>query len=236
MQRNKPYLPNFKLTDFDIETLVQPIICPKSQEIQYYETLSKICTFDKNNINNDVFFSIVDNSFIQTLALQQIQFSLAQYPHQRHSFNIKLSCLADEHFVQKLLSFNGAKFALEISELDCYTESKEIHHNLSQLQANNIEIWLDDYHSNNKLANMSLDTIFWDRIKIDKSFLKYADLESIQALEYFLAPFCSRGLIFEGVEDTQHHQMLKECHSLVQGYHYSRPYPLKSEQAVSLCS
>ena len=53
MQRNKPYLPNFKLTDFDIETLVQPIICPKSQEIQYYETLSKICTFDKNNINNN---------------------------------------------------------------------------------------------------------------------------------------------------------------------------------------
>lgn len=236
MQRNEPYLPNLKFTDFDIETLVQPIVCPKSQEIQYYETLSKICIFDKNNINNDIFFSIVDNSFIQTLALQQIQFSLTEYPFQRHSFNIKLSCLADEHFVQKLLNFNGTKFALEISELDCYTTSKEIHRNLSQLQANNIEIWLDDYHSNNKLANMSLGTIFWDRIKIDKSFLKHADLESIRALEYFLAPFCSRGLIFEGVETPLHHQMLKESQSLVQGYYYSRPYTLLSQQAVSLCS
>ncbi|WP_322534799.1 hypothetical protein [Vibrio parahaemolyticus] len=48
------------------------------------------------------------------------------------------------------------------------------------LQANNIEIWLDDYHRNNKLANMSLGKILWDRIKIDKSFLKHADQESIQ--------------------------------------------------------
>lgn len=228
MQRNKSYLTNVKLADFDIETLVQPIICPKSQEIQYYETLSRVCTFDKKKFDNDVFFSIVDNSFTKMLALQQIQFSLAEYPHQRHSFNIKLSCLADENFVQKLLSFNGAKFALEISELDCYTESKKIHNNLTKLQENNIEIWLDDYHRNNRLANMSLDTIFWDRIKIDKGFLKHASIESIQALSYFLAPFCSRGLIFEGVENVQHHQMLKDSQSLVQGYHYSRPYPLQS--------
>lgn len=228
MKRNMPYLPSFKLTDFDIKTLVQPILCPRSQEIQYYETLSKISTFDKGNINNDVFFSIIDNTFIQTLALQQIRFSLEKYPHQLHSFNIKLSCLADEDFVRELLSFNGAKFALEISELDCYTESKEIRENLSVLQANNIEIWLDDYHRNNKLANMSLGNILWDRIKIDKSFLKHADQESIQALEYFLAPFCLHGLIFEGAEYIEHHKMLKTSHSLTQGYYYFRPSPINS--------
>ncbi|TOO38975.1 diguanylate phosphodiesterase, partial [Vibrio parahaemolyticus] len=72
----------------------------RSQEIQYYETLSKISTFAQSNINNDVFFSIIDNTFIQTLALQQIRFSLEKYPHQLHSFNIKLSCLADEDFVR----------------------------------------------------------------------------------------------------------------------------------------
>ncbi|MDN4708106.1 EAL domain-containing protein [Vibrio parahaemolyticus] len=102
---------------------------------------------------------------------------------------MKLSCLADEDFVRELLSFNGAKFALEISELDCYTESKEIRENLSVLQANNIEIWLDDYHRNNKLANMSLGNILWDRIKIDKSFLKHADQESHTSTRVLLSPF-----------------------------------------------
>ncbi|TOO52966.1 diguanylate phosphodiesterase, partial [Vibrio parahaemolyticus] len=95
-------------------------------------------------------------------------------------------------------------------------------------QANNIEIWLDDYHRNNKLANMSLGKILWDRIKIDKSFLKHADQESIQALEYFLAPFCLHGLIFEGAEYIEHHKMLKTSHSLTQGYYYFRPSPINS--------
>ncbi|MCQ8140233.1 EAL domain-containing protein, partial [Vibrio parahaemolyticus] len=102
-----------------------------------------------SNIKNDLFFYIIENTFIQNLALQQIRFSLEKYTHQLHSFNIKLSCLADEDFVRELLRFHGAKFALEISELDCYTESKELRENLSVLQANNIEIWLDDYHRNN---------------------------------------------------------------------------------------
>ncbi|HAS6193147.1 EAL domain-containing protein [Vibrio parahaemolyticus] len=208
-----------------INYLFQPIYSPRTKRTIYYEVLSRVTSQSGEIYSNQDFFESVDDEFIKSVCLSQLQVAKSLKIKSTISLNINMSCLSDDQFVQSILLFKGAKIALEINELNCYTSAIQTLNNIKSLQSNGVMIWLDDYHSNNEQANLSLGTINWDYIKIDKSFLYFNSLDvmSAKALTYVLSPFTKKGLIFEGVETYEQAQIVKATGSLSQGYYYSVP-------------
>ncbi|WP_185067085.1 EAL domain-containing protein [Vibrio ponticus] len=208
-----------------IDFLFQPIYCSRRRRAIYYEVLSRVTSQSGEVYNSQDFFENIDDDFIKNICLSQIKAAKTLKIKSMISTNVNMSCLDDDDFVQDLLSFKGVKFSLEINELNCYTSSVRTLNNIKTLQANGVMIWLDDYHSNNEQANLSLGNIHWDYIKIDKSFLYYnsEDFMPVKALSYVLSPFTKKGLIFEGVETYEQSLIVKSTRSLAQGYFYSMP-------------
>lgn len=208
-----------------IKYLFQPICSPINSKTIYYEVLSLVTSQCGEIFCNQDFFESIDDEFIKIICLSQLKFAESLKIRTTLSININMTCLEDEQFVKKLLQIKGVKIALEINELNCYTSSIKVLSNIKSLQRNGIMIWLDDYHTNNKQANLSLGSINWDYIKIDKSFIHFnsLDVTPAQDLTYVLSPFTKKGLIFEGVETYEELKIVKATGSLSQGYFHSPP-------------
>ncbi|WP_052810318.1 EAL domain-containing protein [Vibrio renipiscarius] len=211
----------FAVLDF----LLQPICEPENTSTMYYEILSRVTSQSGEQFDSQDFFLNVGDEFIKNICLQQLKYAKRLQIREVISTNVTMACLEDGFFIDSLLSFESVKFALEINELNCNTSSIQILKNIDKLQRKGIMIWLDDYHSNNEQANLSLGNIQWDYIKIDKSFLLYNSDDSMAAksLSYVLTPFVKRGLIYEGVETYEQHKIIRSTGSLAQGYYYRRP-------------
>lgn len=208
-----------------ISYVFQPIYSPKTKRAIYYEVLSRVTSQSGEIYSNQDFFENVDDEFIKKICISQLQVAKSLKIKSTISMNINMSCLADDQFVHDIMLFKGVKIALEINELNCYTSAIETINNIKALQSCGVMLWLDDYHSNNEQANLSLGTINWDYIKIDKSFLHFNSIELMpaKALTYVLSPFTKKGLIFEGVETYEQSQIVKATGSLSQGYFHSVP-------------
>ncbi|NLS13608.1 EAL domain-containing protein [Vibrio sp. SM6] len=205
--------------------LYQPIYSPKRNEITCYEILSRVTGQAGERYDSQDFFEKIDDEFIKKMAIYQIKAARSYGFKEKVSININVSCLSDENFVSDIIDIGSNFVALEINELNCFTDSQEIKNNISLLQANGVEIWLDDYHYNNKQANLTLGIILWDVIKIDKSFLFHNDNEplSVKALNIVLSPFTKKGLIFEGIETSYQAKLIKSIGAGCQGYYFSYP-------------
>ncbi|HAS6025777.1 TPA: EAL domain-containing protein [Vibrio vulnificus] len=208
-----------------IEFVLQAIYNPSSKEIKYYEILSRIISSSGENYNNEDFFENIDDTFLKMIAICQLKEAKRLSINKPISINLTLSCLLDTDFINELIDRKNIGLAIEINDINSNFDCDLLFENIKKLQRSNIEIWLDDYHENHKLANLSLGTINWDKIKIDKSFLHYNDydIEAIRSLCFVLRPFTRTGFIFEGVETYYQERLVRLSGSLSQGYFHSYP-------------
>ncbi len=220
----------------ELDFLVQPIIDTESSEIRYFEVLSRVSKHSGEQLNSEDFFNEIDDEFIKLVSIHQI------YYFQRHgidkdfSINLTISTLLDEKFISKLLSFNNKNFILEINDVNHDARCNTLLQNIAKLQRSGIKFWLDDYYHEYNSANLTFGLIAWDRIKIDKSVLHHNSDVSFLAdsIYYVLQPYCKDGLVFEGIESSFQHNVVKGENILGQGYYYAYPDTLDSFKGQTL--
>ncbi|OAN17739.1 hypothetical protein A3K86_02125 [Photobacterium jeanii] len=220
----------------DISFLLQPIVEPANGEVVAYEALSKVLTQEGEQLNNELFFEQLDDEFLKALVLAQIKaFKQSVYKQRRVliSYNLSLSCMNDECFIDTLLGTATQKIALEFTNLDTNIRSKRLLANLQKVQKKGHQLWLDDYLHQSKEANLTLGNIEWDIIKIDKSYLFFNTKEEslLESLTTVLQSYVKKGLVFEGVETELQRRLICGHRVYAQGYYFS--YPRSVEDAIS---
>ncbi len=214
----------------ELDFLVQPIVDTISLEIRYFEVLSRVSKHSGERLESEDFFSDIDDEFIKLVSLHQICYFQKKNIEKKFCINLTMSSLFDDAFVCKLLKFKIKNFIIEINHVCQNVDSDILYENITKLQKAGIQFWLDDYYHEYNNANLSFGLIPWDRIKIYKSILHYnSDSHSlIESICFVLKPFCKDGLIFEGIESSFQHDLIKNNNILGQGYYYSYPKTLES--------
>ncbi|ANQ20523.1 diguanylate phosphodiesterase [Vibrio natriegens] len=216
-----------------LEFLLQPIYLPKSGETIYCECLSRVINESGETLNSESFFDNIDDEFIKTVFLLQMEYFSSIKTSKGIFLNLNLSALEDDEFVEKVINKNiYNKFHIEINEISTSIKYSKILKNIKRLQKLGMFIVLDDYYEENIAAHLSLGLIEWDYIKIDRSFLLYnsGDDDCLKSLIFVLRPYCKHGLIIEGVETYFQNEYLKKYNILAQGYFYSRPRKVTNER------
>jgi EAL domain-containing protein (putative c-di-GMP-specific phosphodiesterase class I) len=214
----------------ELDFLVQPIVDTESSEIKYFEVLSRVSKHSGEQLNSEDFFSEIDDEFIKLVSIHQIYYFQRHGIGKEFSINLTMSTLLDEQFILSLLSFKKKNFILEINDVNHDVRCTILLNNIAKLQRSGIKIWLDDYYHEYNSANLTFGLITWDRIKIDKSVLHHNSDVSLLAdsIYYVLQPYCKDGLIFEGIESSFQHNVVKGENILGQGYYYAYPDTLNS--------
>jgi EAL domain-containing protein (putative c-di-GMP-specific phosphodiesterase class I) len=103
-------------------------------------------------------------------------------------------------------------------------KSDDVRETLLGLKALGVELWIDDFGSGH--ANLSyLQQLSCNVVKIDRSFLEEHDKRrELLSGMILLAQACGLRVAVEGVETTEHDQLLQElgC-DLLQGFLLARP-------------
>ncbi|MCF7481930.1 EAL domain-containing protein [Vibrio sp. J1-1] len=216
-----------------LEFLLQPICLPKSRETIYYECLSRVINESGETLNSESFFDNIDDEFIKTVFLLQMEYFSNIRTSKGIFLNLTLSSLEDDDFVDKVINKNiYNKFHIEINEINTSIKYSKVLKNIRRLQKLGVFIILDDYYEENIAAHLSLGLIEWDYIKIDRSFLLYnsGNDDCLKSLIFVLRPYCKHGLIIEGVETYFQNEYLKKYNILAQGYFYARPRKVTKER------
>ncbi|MGF1788953.1 EAL domain-containing protein [Photobacterium swingsii] len=212
----------------ELTFLLQPIVIPTNGEVVAFEALSKVISQSGDQLNNEDFFQLAGTELLKCLVIAQINaFKQTVYTKRRVliSYNLPLSCMEDDCFVEKLLSTCTQKIALEFTDLNVNLKSKKITDNLEKVQSNGHQLWLDDYLHQSRVANLTLGYIEWDIIKIDKSYLYYNTEEEslLKSLISVLQSYSNKGVIFEGVETELQRRLICGEKIFAQGYFFSYP-------------
>ncbi|MBR9788995.1 MAG: EAL domain-containing protein [Vibrionaceae bacterium] len=217
----------------NLEFLLQPIYLPKSGETNYFECLSRVINDSGETLNSESFFDNIDDEFIKTVFLLQMEYFCNIRTSKGIFLNLTLSALEDDDFVERVINNNiYGKFHIEISEIRTSIKCSKVLKNIRRLQKIGMLIILDDYYQDNIAAHLSLGVIEWDYIKIDRSFLLYntGNDDCLKSLIFVLRPYCKHGLIIEGVETYFQNEFLRKYNVLAQGYFYSRPKKVLREK------
>jgi len=125
------------------------------------------------------------------------------------------------------------RLVLELTEGLLLEKSNDVRGTLLELKALGVELWIDDFGSGN--ANLSyLQQLSCNVIKIDRSFLEQHDKRrELLSGMISLAQACGLRVAVEGVETTEHDELLQElgC-DLLQGFLLARP--MSSEKLRAL--
>ena len=138
-----------------------------------------------------------------------------------------------EHFLnlQRKYDLPVGSLHIEVTESAFVEEADRLYSVIEDLRSHNVLVEMDDFGSGLSSLNM-LQDVPVDVVKLDMGFLKSALGEDrggvilgavIRMLQGLGTP-----IVAEGVETLEQAEMLKNmgCH-LMQGYHFSRPMPLK---------
>ncbi|MEZ8741603.1 EAL domain-containing protein [Photobacterium swingsii] len=212
----------------ELTFLLQPIVIPTSGEVVAFEALSKVISQSGDQLNNEDFFEQAGTELLKSLVIAQIN-ALKQTVYTKRrvliSYNLPLSCMEDDCFVEKLLSTCTQKIALEFTDLNVNLKSKKIIDNLAKVQTKGHQLWLDDYLHHSRIANLTLGYIEWDIIKVDKSYLYFNTQEEslLNSLTSVLLSYVKKGVIFEGVETELQRRLICREKTFAQGYYFSYP-------------
>ncbi|MGF1834159.1 EAL domain-containing protein [Photobacterium sanguinicancri] len=212
----------------ELTFLLQPIVIPTTGEVVAFEALSKVISQSGDQLNNEDFFEHAGTELLKSLVIAQISaFKRTVYTKRRIliSYNLPLSCMEDDCFVEKLLAICTQKIALEFTDLNVNLKSKKIADNLAKVQHQGHQLWLDDYLHHSRVANLTLGYIEWDIIKIDKSYLYFNTEEEslLKSLTSVLQSYVKKGVIFEGVETELQRRLICREKTFAQGYYFSYP-------------
>ncbi|MDB5607874.1 MAG: Diguanylate cyclase (GGDEF)-like protein [Bradyrhizobium sp.] len=129
--------------------------------------------------------------------------------------------------VARILADTGLaprRLVLELTEGLLLEKSDDVRETLLGLKALGVELWIDDFGSGH--ANLSyLQQLSCNVVKIDRSFLEEHDKRrELLSGMILLAQACGLRVAVEGVETTEHDQLLQElgC-DLLQGFLLARP-------------
>jgi diguanylate cyclase (GGDEF)-like protein len=148
------------------------------------------------------------------------------------SVNLSPLNLRDPSFVasvERILRDTGlqpSRLVLELTEGSVMEWSDAVRDRLSRLRAIGVELWIDDFGAG--YANfVYLQHLSCNVIKIDRSFLAQSGKRrELLAGMIAFARSCGLRVAVEGVETTEHHDLLVElgC-ELLQGFLLARPLP-----------
>jgi diguanylate cyclase (GGDEF)-like protein len=128
--------------------------------------------------------------------------------------------------VLKATGLAPSRLVLELTEGSIIDRSEEVALRLAALRALGVGLWLDDFGS--RYSNLEyLQHLACDVVKIDRSFLaRYEKRQELLGGIIVLAHACGLRVVVEGVETTEHRQLLRElgC-DLLQGFLLARPMP-----------
>ncbi|MCW8347109.1 EAL domain-containing protein [Vibrio sp. ZSDZ65] len=218
----------------EFEFKVQPIVHPMSATVYAYEVLTQVSDCSGEQISGEDFFSQINDQFLQRLMFAQLDYYrdyIKKYDTLM-SFNLPLSCLNNDHFVNNLLAVLDFPIAIEITCTQLSLSHQALAKNIKKLRHHGVEFWLDDYCHKDRSKTHALQYFTWDVIKLDKSYLLYHDNdEIINMLAELLSLYAPR-LIIEGVETAIQRKMHLMEHVYMQGYYYY--YPTSIDNLIPL--
>lgn len=216
----------------------QPKIDLKTQKIVGFEVLSRLCDRQYGYIYPDKFLPIINQQglnhvFTQMVISQAIKCWLSQPLLAEFSLSINITAneLTCDELIEYIIecnrSYSDIHLVIELTETQEIINKDKVLNSIVRLIINNIDISLDDFGKSYSTYDR-LDTIPFNEIKIDRSFVSdmdvnhqhYLIVESIIAL----AQKMHVKVVAEGVETATIAAILcgLGC-DIAQGYLYSPP-------------
>lgn len=165
--------------------------------------------------------------------MQKIQLPLGG----RVAINVSVASIEQADFVNHLLArlehhgVSPSKIEIEITEEAMLSDKVYLTRVMTELQAKNIAISMDDFGSGYASFPHLLQYPF-NKVKIDRSLL--LDASSTKGREVYqlvakLGHIANCRIVAEGVETQQEYEFVANCGvDLVQGYYLARPMPVES--------
>lgn len=230
----------------DLEMHFQPMIHSESGKVVCMEALTRWNHVLRGNVPPSEFIPIAEQSnLIVDLGkwtLLKACETASQWPADvAVAVNISVlhfmrsDIVADVRHALETTGVDPSRLEVEITESLLVEETDDVVRKLSDLKALGVSVAMDDFGTG--YSSLSYLTKFpFDRLKIDKSFLK--DLDSTPQSKAILLAIANLGenlgirITVEGVETADQVAFLKtiQCDQF-QGYFFSRPLP-KSETAA----
>ncbi|MGS0726976.1 EAL domain-containing protein, partial [Shewanella sp. 0m-11] len=154
----------------------------------------------------------------------------------RISINVSVASIEEPDFVSHLLSrleyyaISPSKVEIEITEEAMLSDKVYLTRVMTELQAQDIAISMDDFGSGYASFPHLLKYPF-NKVKIDRSLL--LDATSSKGKEIYklvakLGQIANCKVVAEGVETQQEYQFIQSCGvDLVQGFYFAKPLPLE---------
>ena len=155
----------------------------------------------------------------------------------RVAINVSVASIEQADFVNHLLArlehhgVSPSKIEIEITEEAMLSDKVYLTRVMTELQAKNIAISMDDFGSGYASFPHLLQYPF-NKVKIDRSLL--LDASSTKGREVYqlvakLGHIANCRIVAEGVETQQEYEFVANCGvDLVQGYYLARPMPVES--------
>ncbi|WP_375290815.1 putative bifunctional diguanylate cyclase/phosphodiesterase [Qipengyuania sp.] len=206
-----------------------------------FEMLARWESPELGLVSPDIFIPIIeDMGLIDEMSRQLLIQAFADardwHPSLTLAVNVSPLQLRDPWFSQKMVklllanNFPASRLEVEITETAMHENIGMVRSTLTSLRNQGVKVALDDFGTGYSSLSQ-LRTLPFDRIKIDRSFIR--DLKGPDAGK-LLGAIISMGegldlpMVAEGVEDEQILAMLRSMGQLKgQGYHYGRPEPAR---------
>lgn len=228
------------------EVYYQPIYSIEKHLLTGAEALVRLKDDDGNFVSPEEFIPIAEQNgtifeigkFVFTTVCKNLsEINLNDFNIQKVDINLSvIQCIQEDMYKQLIdirnqFGIPSSLINIEITETASTNSPDVLLKNMNYLQADGIELSLDDYGSGNSNISYILNLPF-RMIKIDKSIV-WKGFENTRAhivLKSTIDMIKSLGLLVlaEGVETEEQAKHLQElgCEYL-QGYYYSRPLPLQ---------
>lgn len=228
------------------EVYYQPIYNVKEKKLTGAEALIRLRDDDGNFVSPEEFIPVAEHNgtifeigkFVFTTVCKDLSsINLSLYNLEKVDINLSvIQCIQEDMYKQLIAirnQFNipASYINIEITETATTNSPDVLLTNMKNLEADGIELSLDDYGSGNSNIAYILNLPF-KMIKIDKGIVwkAFEDERAHVALESSMDMINALGLtiLAEGVETEEQAKHLQElgCDYL-QGYFYSRPLPIE---------
>ena len=233
----------------EFKMYLQFIVDNKTKKIVSAESLSRWDSLEKGLIGPSKYIENMENSglisqhdfhMFSLVCCQLEKWSDTEFRNISISCNFTRITLSEENFIDKLkmiadgFSFDKSKLAIEITEDAIEKDRETATENVRLCKELGFRIYLDDlgsgYTSLSNLCDYPIDVV-----KIDRDILLKADTQ--RGKELFsgiiaLAHSLNIKVICEGVETEEQNALVStsDC-DYVQGWHYSKAFPLEECEA-----
>lgn len=228
------------------EVYYQPIYSVNKQLLTGAEALVRLRDDDGNFVSPEEFIPVAEQNgtifeigkFVFTTVCKNLsEINISEYNISKIDINLSvIQCIQEDMYRQLIdirnqFGISSSMINIEITETASTNSPEVLLKNMKFLEADGIELSLDDYGSGNSNISYIINLPF-KMIKIDKSIV-WKGFENPQAhivLQSTIEMIKSLGLMVlaEGVETEEQAKHLQElgC-EYFQGYYYSRPLPLQ---------